>query len=185
MEKQEKKRLSCGEKAPDFEEKSYLGQEIKLSNYKGSKILVSFFRGASCPFCNMRVRELIRNYESFTKNGLNVVCFFNSSLEEIALYAGKQNAPFPIVPDPDGRIYKLYEIQSSHSGMWRAMGKPLKMLKMMTSGFFNTKSLSEEPVIPADFLVDEAGLIYIAHYGKDFGDHIPLRKINEWIDNTK
>ena len=65
--------------------------------------------------------------------------------------------------------------------MLRTMAKPLKMIRMMMSGFFNTKSLEEKPIIPADFLIDEQGLIYQAYYGRHFGDHIAMDKITKWI----
>ena len=43
--------ISIGEKAPDFELKNYDGKTIKLSDYKGSPIVLDFF-ATWCPFCN-------------------------------------------------------------------------------------------------------------------------------------
>jgi peroxiredoxin len=177
-------RLKRGEKAPLFSVNSYNGEDIELLRFEGSKVLLSFFRGASCPFCNMRVRELISRYDEFQKNNLKVLCFFNATSEEIALNAGNQNPLFPIISDSKGKIYKLYRIELSRKGMFWVMINPLKMIKMMFSGFFNTKSLKDEPIIPADFLINEHGLIHEAHYGKDFGDHIATDKIIKWISST-
>ncbi len=64
--------------------------------------------------------------------------------------------------------------------MFKAMLKPLSMFKVMTSGFFNMKSISDNPLIPADFLIDENQNIYRAYYGKDFGDHINIDEILKW-----
>ncbi len=182
--KRNEMRLQIGDKAPNFSLKSYDGTEIELSRLEGSKVMVSFFRGAACPFCNMRVRELISSYKEFQKNNLKAICFFNATKEEIALNAGNQNPPFNFVPDLNGSVYQLYRVESSQKGMFRVMAKPLKMMKMMMSGFFNTKSLNDEPIIPADFLIDEQGLICEAYYGKHFGDHISKDKIIKWIKSN-
>ena len=178
------KKLKSGNFAVNFRVKDFNGKQINPVDFRGSKILLSFFRGASCPFCNMRLRELIAKHDEFKKNNLKVICFFNSTNQEITMHAGKQNAPFSIISDPNGEIYKLYGIESSHTGMLKAMMKPLKMIKMMTSGFFNMKSISDKPLIPADFLINESGLIHQAYYGKDFGDHIDLEEIKKWINNN-
>ena len=46
------------------------GKSIDLNDYKGQKVLLTFFRVATCPFCNMAVRDLITNYESLQKKGI-------------------------------------------------------------------------------------------------------------------
>ena len=64
--------------------------------------------------------------------------------------------------------------------MYRVMMKPYKMMKMMMSGFFNMRAAKERPIIPADFLIDENLLLHKVHYGKDFGDHLPIDSILSW-----
>jgi len=177
-------RLIEGNSAINFEVKDYLGNEVRLSNYSNKKLLLSFFRGASCPFCSMRVRELIVNYPEFEKNGIQIITFFNATKEEIAEYAGRQNAPFPVIPDPESKLYQAYGVESSMSGMIKAMIKPLSMMKVMTSGFFNMKSLKDAPIIPADFLINENQVIEKAYYGKDFSDHLNIDEILKWASNN-
>lgn len=172
--------LKNNDKAIAFKLNDYLGNEINLSNYKDQKILLSFFRGASCPFCNMRLRELIKRQPDFEAKGIKIITFFASSTEDISEYAGKQKPLFPIIPDPNLEVYEKYGIEQSKSGMYKAMMKPLKMMKMMTSGFFNMKASKDKPIVPADFLIDENQNIYKAYYGKDFGDHMSIDEILNW-----
>ncbi len=173
-------KIAINQRAITFKQEDYLGNEIDLSNHKGKKILLSFFRGASCPFCNLRINQLIKSYSEFEKRNMVIIAFIAAPKEAILSYAGKQEAPFAIIPDPWLDIYKLYGIESSHSGMFKAMAKPIKMFHVMTSGFFNLKSVTDRPLIPADFLIDENQSIYRAYYGDDFGDHIPIEEILEW-----
>lgn len=173
-------RIEKGNRAIEFIGTDYLGENIDLNNYKGKKILLSFFRGASCPFCNLRISQLINRYSEFEKQGIRIIIFFAASKEEILEYAGKQKAPFPIIPDPNLEIYKKYGVEESSLGMIRAMINPLKMMKVMFSGFFNMKSIKDKPIVPADFLINENQIIHRAYYGNDFGDHIAISEILEW-----
>jgi len=163
--------------AIDFESQDYLGEKLKLNDYRGKKILLSFFRGASCPFCNLRIHQLIQRYSDFEKENIQIITVFASTKEEILSYAGKQNAPFQILADPEMELYKKYGIEESSSGMFKSMLNPLKMMKVMFSGFFNMKSVNDKPIIPADFLIDENFIVTQAYYGKHFGDHISLDKV--------
>lgn len=165
------------DKAIDFIVSDYLNNQVTLSDYKGKKVLLSFFRGASCPFCNMRVHELINNYPKFEEKGIVIIAFFASTKEEINEYAGKQKAPFAIIPDPTLKFYTKYGVEQSPFGMLKTMLKPLKMIKMMQSGFFNLKSGKDKPIVPADFLIDENQMILKTYYGKDFGDHMSIEDI--------
>lgn len=173
-------RLKQNSKALDFSVRDYLGKEVDLSEYKGKKVLLSFFRGASCPFCNLRVHELIKNQQKLNSRGIKIITFFSASKEEIHKYAGKQTPPFTVIPDPEFLIYKKYGVESSMSGMFKAMLRMGTMVKMMIGGFFNMKSMSDKPLLPADFLIDEDGSIYKVYYGKDFGDHIDLKEVLSW-----
>ncbi|PIQ16388.1 MAG: hypothetical protein COW67_03400 [Flavobacteriales bacterium CG18_big_fil_WC_8_21_14_2_50_32_9] len=172
--------LKKNDKIIDFELTDYLGNRIKSSDYKGQKVYLSFFRGASCPFCNLRVHQLIKNYSKFEANKIQIITFFAATKEEINKYAGKQNAPFTIIPDPNSEIYQKYNIQQSSLGMIKTMMNPVKMMKVMFSKFFNLNSIKEKPILPADFLIDENQLIYKAYYGSDFGDHLTFEEILNW-----
>lgn len=173
------KRLVKKNPAIAFIATDYLGNTIDLNNFKGQRVLLSFFRGASCPFCNMRIHELIKHYSEFEENGIVIIALFAAKKEEIVHHAGKQNAPFPIIADPNLNIYKKYGIEESSSGLIRTMAKPIKMIQMMFSGFFTTKSLKDKPLMPADFLIDGNQKIQRAYYGNDFGDHLPISEILE------
>ncbi|MNY68092.1 hypothetical protein D3C86_2058000 [compost metagenome] len=35
--------------------------------------------------------------------------------------------------------------------------------------------------IPADFLIREDGVIDVAYYGADVGDHVPLEQLERWL----
>jgi peroxiredoxin len=170
-------RLKEGQKAVDFEVKDILGNEISLSDYKGKKLLLSFYRYASCPLCNLRVNELIQYEPIFREKGMEMLAVFESPKESINEYVGKQNAPFPIIADPKRKLYKLYGVETSVLGTLRAFLKPSRFKEAMNKGFKAGKSEGAKTLIPADFIIDANLNISKSYYGKDIGDHMPIEMI--------
>lgn len=150
---------------------------IHLSSYRGKKVLISFFRDTSCPFCNMRLRELILNYEELQKQNIDVIVLFPSSIERINEFSGGQNPPFEIIADPDEKIYKQIGVRRDKLGMLKTMFRFRKMFAVMKSGFMNTTSMKQAPILPIDILIDENQDIIYKYEGKDFGDHLPLSEL--------
>jgi peroxiredoxin len=178
------RRIIENTKPKNFEAKDFLGNKIQLEDFKGRKVVLTFFRDASCPFCNLRLQSLINNYNTFRSQNIEVITFFNSTTEDILKYAGKQNPPFPIIPDPDLRMYKLYGVETSFMGKLKTMVNVKKVMQAVKSEFFNTRSFFERNTIPADFLISEDYVIVKAHYGKEFSDHLLISEIlnkNQWI----
>lgn len=61
-------KLSTGTKAPDFAVEDIYGNLVHLSDYQGKKVILGFFRNVNCPFCNMRVHQLMKLKESFDQS---------------------------------------------------------------------------------------------------------------------
>jgi peroxiredoxin len=177
-------RLIEGQKAKDFSTSDIFGNEIILENFKGKKILLSYYRYASCPLCNLRVSELIEQETYFKEKGLVLLAVFQSPKDRILEYVGKQNTPFPIIADPEQRLYKLYGVEVSGLGLIRALFKPGKFKEALNKGFHTGTMEGPKSRIPADFIIDEDGIILKAYYGKDIGDHMPIETIREVIDTV-
>ncbi|MFC1563982.1 peroxiredoxin family protein [candidate division KSB1 bacterium] len=179
-------RLKNGNKAKDFEVSDIYDKSIKLADYKGKYLLLSFYRYASCPFCNLRIHRLIEIYEDLQSKGLEMAAFFQSPKESIMQYAGEQSAPFPIIPDPERNIYREYGIESSWSGMLKSMIFRLNDgFGAIRKGFLPGKMEGVKALIPADFLISPDQIIHKAYYGKDIGDHIPVDDIYKWLKNNR
>ena len=174
-------RLTEGAIAPDFATVDHFGAAVSLEAYRGRKLLLSFYRYASCPLCNMRVNAMIGRYEAWNQAGLEVVGVFQSPAQEIRRYVGRQDAPFPIVPDPQMRLYRRYGVEASWLGFVRG-GLRLPLLAgALRNRFYPGKLTGPINRIPADFLIDEAGRLIRCYYGKDAGDHLPFDEIEAWV----
>ncbi|WP_324735610.1 peroxiredoxin [Thermococcus sp. SY098] len=63
--------VKVGDTAPDFSLKDQNGEEFKLSDYRGKKVLLSFHPLAWTSICAQQMKDLERNYKRFEE--LNVV----------------------------------------------------------------------------------------------------------------
>ncbi len=175
-------RLQLGQKAPLFSVVDSSGNNVSLEALRGRKVLLSFFRYASCPFCNLRVHHLSQWYEEWHARGLNMLAVFESPAASIAKRVGKQGPPFTIVPDPSLDLYRLYGVESS---WFRFLLSGLLILKPVLSGFLPGKMEGNKAILPADFLIDENGVVQLAYYGGNLGDHIPISRIESFIEGEK
>lgn len=170
-------KLLINSPAPKFSTTDYLGNAVELVNYKCKKVLLCFFRDAPCPFCNMRIHEMIERYSEFQEKGIEIIAFFVGTKEEIGEYAAKQEPPFAIVPDPKMEIYKQYGIEHSRMGKMRLMFHMKHAKKVMKSKFMNKKSRNYLHVVPADILIDTNQDIIKVLYGRHYGDHMSFDSI--------
>lgn len=172
-------RLQNGELAPDFKVKDVSDKRIELKAYQGRHLLLSFYRYASCPFCNLRIHELTQQQETWQKQGLGMVAVFQSPAQKIREYVGKE-LPFPVIADPARLLYKKYAVECSMLGVVRGMlFRSGRMGSAMRLGFKPGSIEGEMGRLPADFLIGPEQTIIEACYGRDIGDHLSIERITE------
>jgi len=165
------------DKSVNFSGNDYLGKEVQLSNFSGKKVLLTFLRGTSCPFCLGRIKELVKRHEELKKNGIEVIAIIAAKQEDVARYSTKNSAPFPIIPDPEQEIFKKYGISTSNFILMKAMMRPMLMMKAMMQNFNGMTFLFEPSLLPADFFIGENQRIEKLKYGTFLGDHLSLKDI--------
>jgi peroxiredoxin len=174
-------KMKEGSKAHNFSVIDLSNKKISLEDYRNEKILLSFYRYASCPLCNLRISQIIGKYDELNKKGLKIIAFFQSSRDSMIQYVGKQDVPFPLIPDPKREVYKLYGIEKSWI-KYILGGMTGKMRKARKLGYKIGKMEGQLNLVPADFLIENL-TIKRAYYGKNIGDHIPFEEIFSFLDN--
>lgn len=166
--------LSTEKQAPPLDIVDINGKGVAIGT--GKRMVLSFFREASCPFCNFRVYVLTNNFRNLAELGLDVVAVFSSEETEVRKFIAAQPRPFRIVADPQNTAHNTYQIQRSWWGKFRAM---LVHMPALFAGLRLTRGagVTTGNLLPADFLIDETGKLVEAYYGKDAGDHIPIERI--------
>ena len=175
-------RLKEGEMAPEFDWQDMNDNPVSLRAMQGRYAMLSFYRYASCPFCNLRVNELSQRAASYQAGGVEMIAVFQSPAEKIKRYAGRQDPPFPILPDPARHLYQLYGVERSWLGMVKAfVGRSPSILSAFGKGYLPGSMEGEVNRLPADFIIGKSGEILAAYYGQDIGDHMPYEMIERFI----
>ena len=177
-------RLTTGQSAPSFAARTFDGSPVSLTQFAGTPVLLIFFRYASCPMCNLHLRDLAKEYAGLRDRGLDVVAFFHSPAHAIRAHAGARNYPIPLVADPELRVYRLYGVETSWLRLLLSMAKPrfyVSFVRSLLHGFWGGVAW-QMAKMPADFLVGPDGRLVAAHYGRDIGDHLTVAQLHTLLD---
>ncbi len=159
------------------------GSTFETDSLRGRPYLLSFLRFAGCPFCNLRIHELVRRFDELGED-FTIVAIFDSSLSNLKRHADRHEAPFPILADEDNRYYREYGVEHSVAGMWKGMIFRLPtLLGAMLKGYVPTTIKGSMTTMPADFLIDREGIIQRAYYATDEGDHLPFEEIKSFAQH--
>ena len=107
--------LKTGDKAPDFEGKDQNGKTIKLSDYKGKKIVLYFYPKDNTPGCTAQACNLRDNYEDLQKQGYEVIGVSTDSEASHQKFIAKQELPFTLLADEDKSIHEKFDVWKEKS----------------------------------------------------------------------
>jgi thioredoxin-dependent peroxiredoxin len=182
--KKDKMRIKSQQTAPAFTVKDVNGKTVNLSDYKGKKVLITFYRNVGCPVCNVRFHELQEQAEFYKSKDLIVLAIYESSAENMKKFLVGENPYATMIPNPEQNLYSMYRIESGMGKVMKGMlhGAMGKMKK--GKALFKTKIKQDgnKSTIGADFLIDEKGVVNTAYYGKYVGDHLPLSAIKQFLN---
>lgn len=172
-------RLQPPQTAPRLSLTDIDGRPVAIGD--GRRLLLSVFREASCPFCNVRVYELTHDHDDLRNLGLDVVVIFHSDEQDVRRFIARQPRPFRMVADPHGRAHEAFGAERSTLRKLRtiftrfpAMLRGLRLVGARVGG------RRPGDLIPADFLIDGDGRVADTWYGRDAGDHIPLARVRDF-----
>lgn len=74
------------------------GTIFDMHNIAGKPFMLSFFRFASCPFCNMRMHELVKRYGELGDD-FTIVAIFDSPIDNLILHVEGDHLSFDRVKE--------------------------------------------------------------------------------------
>ncbi|MBK8142911.1 MAG: AhpC/TSA family protein [Chitinophagaceae bacterium] len=104
--------LFISSKAPDFKAKDQFGNEIRLKDLlKKGKVVLVFYRGQWCPYCNKELSRLQDSLQFIRDKGAEVVAVSPEKPENVALTVEKTKAEYSILYDEGLKIMKAYDVE--------------------------------------------------------------------------
>jgi peroxiredoxin len=105
-------------------------------------VMLVFYRGDWCPYCNGQLASYAREFEEFERRGAQIAGISVDPPPYNARMVGKLLLPFPLLSDPEGELARL-------CGLWNA---------------------EEGVAVPSTIIVDQSGKVRYLYSGADAAD---------------
>ena len=129
--------LEVKTKAPDFCLNDKDGNEVRLSDFIGKKVVLYFYSRDNTPGCTRQACAFAQSYEEFKAKNVVVIGVSKDSAASHQKFAEKHELPFILLSDPDKEVIQAYDV-------W----KEKKMYGKVSFG-----------VQRSTYIIDEAGFI--------------------------
>ncbi len=157
--------LRAGESAPDFTLFNAFGRRVKLSDQlKKGPVILAFYRGAWCPFCNIELNALQRSLTHFEKYNASLIAVTPQRPDKSKEQIKMDEYTFEVLSDLDNSVMKLYNL-------YFEVPRELHELYKNRFGFditdYNGKDRLGLPV-PGTFVIGHDGIILSAYAKTDY-----------------
>ncbi|MCD7720911.1 MAG: thioredoxin-dependent thiol peroxidase [Prevotellaceae bacterium] len=102
--------MNIGDKAPEVLGLDENGQEVRLSSYKGRKLVLYFYPKDMTPGCTSEACNLRDNYQELRKEGYEVVGVSVNNAKQHQKFIEKNSLPFTLVADTEARLTQQFGV---------------------------------------------------------------------------
>jgi len=106
--------LNVGDMAPNFELPDIDLKMRTLNEFKGKKIILSFFVAASSPICEKEMCNFRDSWGEISNLGAEVVAISNDGPFANKAFAQKHNLNFPVLADYNSKTIRDYDVLMPH-----------------------------------------------------------------------
>lgn len=156
--------LKVGTPAPAFNLPNANGKRVSLSSYlKQGPVILVFYRGAWCPFCNLQLNTYSKSLSHFKKHKANIIAITPQKPDMSRQQMQKSKLPFEVLSDLDSRVMKAYKLYFE---------VPAKLVKLYKNhgldlDAFNGRGWHVLPA-PGVFVIDQQGIIRAMEASTDY-----------------
>jgi len=151
--------LQVGDKAPEILGRDENGQEIRLSAFKGSKLILYFYPKDSTSGCTAEACSLRDGYHELRKRGYAVVGVSVQDEKSHLKFIEKNQLNFPLIADTDNSLVEQFGVWAEKSMYGRKYMGPLR----------------------TTFIINEEGVIEKVFLPKEIKTKTHAEQILEWI----
>ena len=135
--------MNIGDKAPEILGLNENGEEIRLSNYQGKKIVLYFYPKDSTSGCTAQACNLRDNYTELRKAGYKVIGVSVDDAKSHQKFIAKNELPFTLIADTDKKLVEQF-------GVWgeKSMYGRKYMGTFRTTFIINEEGIIERIILP-------------------------------------
>jgi peroxiredoxin len=169
--------LRKGSKIPDFTLPNALGKPINVADiYKKKTLVIVFYRGIWCPFCNLQLRSLQKNLIEIENSPANLLAISMQSPDNSLSTAEKLELKFEVLSDEGGEVGKLfklvYELPAYLHETYKKFGIDVE--------YYNGKG-NIQLYYPATYIVNREGIIVNDYISASMSDRIDTQDIIRYL----
>jgi peroxiredoxin Q/BCP len=102
--------LEEGDKAPAFNLPSDSGKNLKLSDFKGKKVVLYFYPKDDTPGCTKEAIGFTETLAKFKRAGAVVIGASKDTVEKHQKFRAKHDLKIPLISDEEGSLCKDYGV---------------------------------------------------------------------------
>lgn len=157
--------LTTGQQAPEFHGIDFTGRTVDLRQLlkKHSAVVLFFYRGVWCPYCNKYIQSMQDSLELLSQKGVYVVGVTPQTDANIQKTADRHHTSFSMIHDKDYAIMKAYNVDYKVNE--EQMAAFQKYHVDLTK--FNGNADYILPV-PATYIINKNGTIIYVQFNKDY-----------------
>ena len=176
-----KNALNVGAKMPSFKLKDSTGKIVESRDLlKQGNLVVVFYRGSWCPFCNLYLRNLQKNIVQIKEAGGNLVAVSVENPDNSLKVSRKNELDFTVLSDPNLTTARkfgiVYQMPKETDELYKTRG--------MDIAKHNDMEKAELP-LSATYIVNRKGEIVYAFLEPDFKKRAEPQTIIETLLKLK
>ncbi|MDU0330383.1 MULTISPECIES: peroxiredoxin-like family protein [Paenibacillus] len=157
--------LEVGQKAKDFTLNNTLGQPVNLyDELAKGPVVLTFYRGGWCPFCNMQLRSYQKVLPQIEAIGGQLIAVSPQSPDNTLTQKEKEELEFQVLSDTNGLVAAAYNILYDVPDYIKDIFLNKFNLDLAEYNATNRWILP----ITSTFMIDESGIVRSAYVEPDY-----------------
>jgi peroxiredoxin len=157
--------LAVGDIAPEFTLFGADGHQVRLSERLAQgPVIVSFYRGAWCPFCNLELRALASALPKISGLGASLIAISPQSPDESAGLVQQHQLTFDVLSDLDGAVARAWKLRFTLPDELKALYQNVFTLDLTKTNADGSWTLP----VPGTFVLDRYGVIRARYISTDY-----------------
>lgn len=170
-----------GSKVKDFILKTHLGEEVQLSTLlKNGPVVINFYRGGWCYFCDLELRALQRSLPDMEAEGGQLIAISVESAKEAINTLNNKELDFLVLSDPDCSVAEqfgvLFDVTDGYDGLLQGFGIDLKE---------HNESDKSQLVIPATYVIDPNFTVRYVFMDEDYRKRTDIDAVIDTLKEIK
>lgn len=165
--------ISVNDKAPDFTAKDQNGKIIWLKNeLKNGAVVVVFYRGQWCPYCNRQLKALQDSLNIIKEKGATLIAVTPEKPDNISKTIKKTKATYPVLFDDSLKIMKSYDVA------YRVDSTSIEKYRKFGIDFYEANGSNGASLpVPTVYIINKEGIIIFKHFDPDFRKRVSVQEI--------